>query len=222
MPRQPRLVVAGRPHLVVQRGSRDQTVFFDAEDYAAYRASLAKHCAAAGCAVWGYCLMPTHVHLILVPKHVDGLRAALAQTHRAHSQRVNRRQGWRGHLWQERFHSFVMDEPHLLVAARYVERFPVRAGLVRSARDWRWSSARAHLAGADDELVKVRPLLALVADWRAHLGKDVEDSALELLRRHTVSERPLGSTAFLDRLEKKTGLRLRPAKRGRKPGPVTR
>lgn len=221
MPRQPRLVVAGRPHLVVQRGSRDQTVFFDAEDYAAYCAALAKHCAGARCAVWAYCLMPSHVHLILVPKHVDSLRAALSQTHRAHSQRVNRRQGWRGHLWQERFHSFVMDEPHLMAAARYVERYPVRAGLARRARDWRWSSARAHLAGNDDELVRVAPLLALVPDWRAHLAKDVEAPMLELLRRHTASERPLGAAAFLDRLEAKAGRRLRPAKRGRKPGAAT-
>ncbi len=127
----------------------------------AYRALLAEHCAADGVACWAYCLMPNHVHLILVPRDEDGLRAALGETHRRYTRHVNLREGWRGHLWQERFHSFPMDRGWLLAAARYVELNPVRARLVKRARDWPWSSARAHLAGRDDALVGTAPLLAL-------------------------------------------------------------
>src|SRR5882672_11052106 len=103
--------------------------------------------------------MPNHVHLILLPGDDDGLRAALGEAHRRYTRRVNMREGWRGYLWQGRFASVPMDEAYLLAAARYVELNPVRAKLARRARDWRWSSARAHLDGLDDDLVRVHPLL---------------------------------------------------------------
>ena len=61
--------------------------------------------------------MPDHVHLIVVPQSAESLRRAIGEVHR----RINFREGWRGHLWQGRFASFVMDEDHLLTAARYVE-----------------------------------------------------------------------------------------------------
>lgn len=81
----------------------------------------------------------------MVPRSEDGLRRAIGEAHRRYTRRVNFREGWRGHLWQGRFASFVMDEPYLLAAARYIELNPVRAGLVTAPSDDRWSSARAHL-----------------------------------------------------------------------------
>jgi putative transposase len=217
MPRQARLVVPGQPHHVVQRGARAQTVFFDADDYSAYLEHLGARSRDTGCAVWGYCLMPNHVHLIVVPPAEDSLRAMLAPVHRAHGLRINRRKGWHGHLWQERFHSFAMDESHLVSAARYIERNPVRAGLVRQPQGWRWSSARAHLEGEDDGVVSVAPLLDLVPDWATYLDGEDDEAELMRLRGHVNSGRPLGSDPFLDRLEAASGRRLRPAKRGRKP-----
>jgi putative transposase len=217
MARFARVVVPGVPHHVTQRGNRRLETFFDDGDYRAYIDLLAEYCAAAEVAVWAYCLMPNHVHLILVPQDADGLRKALGEAHRRYTRRVNFREGWRGHLWQERFHSFAMDEGHMLAAARYVELNPVRAGLARQARDWRWSSARAHLAGRDDGLVTVAPLLELVPDWRGFLAGGLEEDALEVLRRHARTGRPLGAPAFLERLEARLGRALRPGKRGRKP-----
>ncbi len=217
MARLARVVAPGLPHHVTQRGNRRQTVFFSDADYAAYRTLMAEHCAAAGVAVWGYCLMPNHVHLILVPPEEDALRRALGEAHRRYTRLVNLREDWRGYLWQGRFSSFVMDEPHLLAAARYVELNPVRAGLVRRARDWPWSSARAHLAGQDDALVATRPLLALAPDWRAFLAEGPGEDQIEALRRHARTGRPLGSEHFVDHLEVKLDRRLKPAKRGRKP-----
>ncbi|MDH3597367.1 MAG: transposase [Rhodospirillales bacterium] len=217
MARFARVVVPGVPHHVTQRGNRRLETFFNDGDCRAYLDLLAEHCAAAEVAVWAYCLMPNHVHLILVPRDADGLRRALGEAHRRYTRRVNFREGWRGHLWQERFHSFAMDEAHLLAAARYVELNPVRAKLKRRARDWRWSSARAHLAGKDDALVAVAPLLELVPDWRAFLAGGLEEEALEALRRHTRTGRPLGSPAFLEALEARLGRRLRPGKPGPRP-----
>jgi len=112
-----------------------------------------------------------------------------------------------------------MDEPHLLAAARYVELNPVRAGLVARPEDWRWSSTAAHLAGKDDALVRVQPMLDLVttrvADWRAYLDLETPDETIERLRLHERTGRPLGDEAFVDRLERLVGHRLRPGTPGR-------
>ena len=122
---------------MTQRGNRGQQVFFEDADYRVYLALLAEHAAAARAAVWAYCLMPNHVHLILVPRDADGLRATLGEAHRRYTRYVHDREGWHGYLWQGRFASFPIDEPYLLACARYVELNPVRAKLARTPRAWR-------------------------------------------------------------------------------------
>ena len=217
MARLARIVVPGIAHHVTQRGNRCLPTFFCDDDYLAYLALLAEHAQAARVAVWAYCLMPNHVHLILVPSTEDGLRAALGETHRRYTRRVNLREGWRGHLWQERFASFPLDDAHLWGAVRYIERNPVRAKLVAQPADWRWSSARAHLAGEDDGLVTVAPLREQFGDWSTYLAGS-EEAEAEPLRQHGRTGRPLGHAAFLARPEELAGKRL--AKR--RPGPVAR
>jgi putative transposase len=215
MARLARVVAAGLPHHVTQRGNRRQPVFLRDEDYATYRALLAEQCRDAGVAVWAYCLMPNHVHLILVPKDSDGLRAALGEAHRRYTRHINSREDWRGYLWQGRFASFPMDEPYLLACARYVELNPVRARLAARARDWRWSSARAHLAGRDDGLVTTKPLLELAGDWADFLDEGLSAADHAAIRAGERTGRPLGAARFVARLERRLG---RPLARG-KPGP---
>jgi putative transposase len=215
MARLARVVAAGLAHHVTQRGNRRQPVFFGEADYLAYRGLLAESCRAAGVAVWAYCLMPNHVHLVLVPDDSAGLAAALSDAHRRYSRHVNFREGWRGYLWQGRFASCPMDEPHLLAGARYVELNPVRARLVARPQDWRWSSAAAHLAGRDDGLVQVRPLCDAIGDWAAFLAGGLSDAERERIRAGERTGRPLGSDGFVAELERRLG---RPLAR-RKPGP---
>ena len=217
MARLARIVAPGLPHHVTQRGNRGLETFFSEADYQAYLGLLAESCAQAETEVWAYCLMPNHVHLILVPSHPDGLRAALGEAHRRYTRRINQRQDWRGHLWQERYHSFPLDEPHLAAAVRYVERNPVRAGLARRPEDWAWSSARAHLDGRDDALVRVAPLLERFPDWRDYLSDDVDAAALKTLRQHGRSGRPLGSERFVAKLETELGRHIGAGRRGRPP-----
>jgi putative transposase len=217
MPRLARIVVPGVPHHVTQRGNRRQAVFFGDADYRAYLALLAEHTRKAGVAVWAWCLMPNHVHLMLVPPSPDALRAALSEAHRRYSRLVNFREGWRGYLWQGRFASCPMDDAHTLAAARYIELNPVRARLVRRPEEWRWSSARAHLTGRSDGLTLVDALGIATAQWRAFLGASLSDDALETIRRGERTGRPLGDDTFVRRLEKLTGRRLAPRKPGRKP-----
>jgi len=211
----------GVAHHVTQRGNRRQRVFFSDADYAFYRALLAEGCRKAGVAVWGYCLMPNHVHLILTPSSRDGLRAALGETHRRYTRAVNLREGWRGYLWQGRFASVAMDDDHLLAAARYVELNPVRARLAERPQDWPWSSARAHLTGRDDALVSVEPMLSRVPDWPALLGRGLAEDEHAALQRGERTGRPLGSEAFVAALERDLDRPLARRKPGRKPADAT-
>jgi putative transposase len=159
--------------------------------------------------------MPNHVHLIAVPKKAEALGRAIGEAHQRYTRHVNAIKDWQGHLWQDRFASFAMDESHLLMAARYIERNPVRAGLVRTPAKYAWSSVHAHLAGKDDGLVSVKPLLELVADWPAFLRAGDDDNDLQTLSRHERTGRPAGDGKFIARLEK----RLQRVLKKQKPGP---
>lgn len=218
MARIARVVVPGIPHHITQRGNRRQETFFCAEDYQAYLALLGEWCQHWKVEVWAYCLMPNHVHVIAVPTSEDALRRAIGEAHRRYTRRVNFREGWRGHLWQGRFGSCPVDEPYLLAAARYIEQNPVRAGLAATPWDYPWSSAAAHVAGSNDQLVSVAPLLALVGDWRGFLATGATEDEVQELRRHERSGRPLGREPFVRAVERKLGRTLRRGKPGPKRG----
>ena len=219
MPRLARVVVPGLPHHITQRGNRRQPTFFCDEDYQCYLDLMAQSCSVHQVEIWAYCLMPNHVHLIAVPQSVDGLRRAIGEAHRRYTRMVNFRERWRGHLWQGRFASFVLDEPYLLTAARYVELNPVRAGLASAPSRYRWSSAAAHLRGKDDALVRVAPLLKLRTPWRGFLARVIREQDIKLLRAHEHTGRPLGNEEFLATLEQDLGRILRRQRPGPKPRP---
>ena len=122
---------------------RRQPTFFRPEDYQAYLDLMAAACIEHGLEVWAWCLMPNHVHLVVVPDAPESLAVGIGRAHWRYTRAINFRENWRGYLWQGRFSSCPMDGPHTLAAARYVERNPVRAGLVAQAWDWPWSSAAA-------------------------------------------------------------------------------
>ena len=220
MSRMARVVVPGVPHHVTQRGNRRMQTFFGEEDYRAYLSLVGQWCFREGVAIWGYCLMPNHVHLIAVPRSSEGLGRALGEAHRRYTRRVNFRQQWRGYLWQGRFGSVAMDEGHLLAAARYVEMNPVRAGLAGRPEDWPWSSAAAHVSGKADVLAEPSWLAERTAGWVCSWGEylmenDGRDVAAAM-RRHESTGRPLGDVEFLKKIGRVLGRDLLP----RKPGPV--
>ncbi len=221
MARLPRLVVPGYPHPVTQRGNRRAQTFIEDGDYALYESLLAEAARKAEAEIWCYCLMPNHVHIIIVPSDKDGLRRTFADAHRRYTGYINARMRVTGHLWQGRFGSVVMDEEHLACAVRYVSLNPVRAGLAERAQDWRWSSVSHHLSGRDSKLVKVAPVLERYGDFAAFLDQQ-EDSAeaYKALRHSETTGRPLGSGGWIEKLSVLTGRQLKPQKRGPK-GKIT-
>ena len=215
MPRIARVIAPGLPHHITQRGARRLPTFFCEDDYQLYINILSKWCTNWNVDIWAYCFMPNHIHIIAVPYSEESLARAIGETHRRYTLLINEREGWKGHLWQERFSSFIMDERHLYFGVRYVELNPVRANLVKCPWEYPWSSANAHLAGKDNCLVKVQPLLDMYGDWKKLLEEGLSTQQIEQFRKHMRTGRPLGSEEFMADLEELLGRELRP----RKPGP---
>jgi len=92
-------------HHVTQRGNPRQETFFGEEDYQHYLELMAQFCRAEQVAIWGYCLIPNHVHVIVIPQSAESLRRAIGEPHRRYTRWINFREGWRGHPWQGRFAS---------------------------------------------------------------------------------------------------------------------
>jgi putative transposase len=217
MARIARVVVPKLPHHIVQRGNRRQKVFFTETDYDAYLSLAAEWCREFKVEIWAYCLMPNHVHLIAVPAHADSLARAIGEVHRRYTRMINFREKWRGFLWQGRFASYPMEERYLYAAARYIEMNPVHAGLAQNPEDYPWSSARAHLSGQDDKLIKAQSLLGMVEDWNLYLHEKEDATDLDLIRKHERTGRPLGGKKFIRRIESKLGRILRLSQPGPKP-----
>ncbi|MCX6564002.1 MAG: transposase [Candidatus Aminicenantes bacterium] len=218
MARIARVVVPNVPYHILNRGNHRQEVFILESDKLLYLKLLGENGKEFEISFLAYCLMDNHLHLVAIPKTKDSFAKGFGETNRKYSSIINIRESWTGQMWQGRFKSFPMDESYLFEAVRYTERNPVRAGLVKKASDFLWSSAAAHITGAGN------PLLALcdpskyisVDDWVSYLDEDNNEDSVAKIRKHTRSGRPLGSESFVVQMEALTGRKLTAAAPGRR------
>ncbi|MFM2126412.1 MAG: hypothetical protein RL328_2863 [Acidobacteriota bacterium] len=219
MSRIARIVLPGIPGHVTQRGNGRQRVFFDDGDRQLYVDLLREHAGRAGFRVWAYCLMPNHVHLVGLPERERSLADGLGRTHANYARHFNLRTRGCGHVWQARFFSCPLDARHLWRAMAYVERNPVRAGMVERAEQYRWSSAGAHVTGVDrDGLLELEEWWRDYGPerWRVVLETSVGEEALaRRVQEASLRGRALGSEEFVRELEDRAGRRLRPLAVGR-------
>jgi putative transposase len=194
-------------------------VFFSDADHQVYLSWLLVYAAKYEVDVLAYCLMPNHVHLVLVPALKSSLHLSLRCLHLRYAQRVNRAHEWKGHLWQGRYFASVLDESYFWAAMRYVELNPVRAGMVELAENYPWSSARAHCGLRTDPVLSSSPdwqrKIARIIDWSSWLAEGCGRSELETLRQNAPKGLPCGSTSFVDALEASSNKRLRLRAKGR-------
>ncbi|MCP3928022.1 MAG: transposase [Bacteroidetes bacterium] len=217
MARLARVILPGYPHHITQRGNRRQDVFFKEDDYLLYLDLLKEWCKKERVDIWSYCLMTNHVHLVVTPGNESNLSKAIAEIHRRYTRAINFRENWRGFLWQGRFASFPMDESYLLKAAAYVELNPVKAKMVSSPEDYRWSSVHAHLKGEDPlGIVNVSQYADIFGDWDEYLKQAmfVEQTCFT---KHSRTGRPLGDDNFIDKAEMILNRDLKKQKPGPKP-----
>ena len=198
MARIARVVIPGYPHHIIQRGNRRQDVFFSDKDKQAYLDLLELHAKPSGLEFWAYCLMDNHVHLVAVPDREESLALGIGEAHRRYTRMIHFREGWRGYLWEGRFKSYPLSEAHLYATMRYIERNPVRAGLVKKAEEYRWSSAKAHVHKKKDKILSDNFVLSEIRDWREYLADEDKAKDINLFKKHMNTGRPLGDDKFIE------------------------
>lgn len=217
MPRIARIIAAGYPHHITQRGNNRATVFFDDEDRQTYLKLLAAYTQKYNVQIWAYCLMGNHIHLLAVPETETSLSRGIGLTNQMYTQYINRKLQQTGRIWQNRFFSCVVgSEQYLWAVARYIERNPLQAGLAATAEAYPWSSAKAHIAGTADPLLHghswFSPQEQPAYSEFASMADEQIDNAI---RKATRTGRPFGSESFIDRLELQLNQSLKPGKPGR-------
>ncbi|MBS1258157.1 MAG: hypothetical protein MAG551_01210 [Candidatus Scalindua arabica] len=218
MSRTARIVVPDLPYHITQRGNYQQEIFQDNEDRLNYLSWINEYSKKYKLSIFAYCLMDNHVHFIVIPQKEDSLAKVFSISHMRYSQYFNKKKNASGHLWQGRFYSCVLDEGYLLTALRYVERNPVRAGIVRKPWRWKWSSAREHV-GRRNGIIDLEKITALIdttaEEWKEYIDLDENEEEVEDIRKHTLLGRPLGTKDFISKLAKRIGMVLSVLPRGR-------
>jgi len=217
MPRIGRVVAAGYPHHVIQRGNNREHVFFDEKDRKQYLSLLKKYSVKWQSPIMAYCLMSNHVHLLTKPESNESLYKMMQGITLCYTQYINRSYQRTGRLWESRYHSCIVDqEKYLWAVARYIEQNPVRAGMVKKAEDYPYSSARAHVNGIKNAILGEE----LFSDDRRPdyihlLRSDIPRTEIEHLRYATKTGRPFAKEEFVAFMEKKLERRFSQRPRGR-------
>jgi putative transposase len=220
MPRTARACAAGYTYHVLDHGNARNTVFHKTADYDAFLEMMAEASLRTPMRTLAYCLMPNHFHFSLWP-HEDGdlsrWRHWLLTTH---VRRYLRHYHSSGHVWQGRFKAFTIEEDeHLLTVLRYIERNPLRAGLVNRAEAWSWSSLR-WLASPDQAPVRLEAGTVLQGTaWVEGVNAAMTEAEVEVerVRESVRRDRPFGSAGWTTATARTLGLESSLRPRGRPP-----
>jgi len=217
MPRIARIVGVGYPHHLVQRGNNRENVFLDRTDYQKYLFFLTKYSREKEISVLAYCLMENHVHLLVIPQEEEALAKMMQGVTLCYTQYFNRKEGRTGRLWECRYQSTVIDgERYLWAVSKYIESNPVRVGIVKRPEDYSYSSAKAHILGRQDPLLKESLFDKDEINQYRKLMKSEEDKkVLEEIRNQTRLGKPLGDEGFLESLSERLGYGLSFRPKGR-------
>ena len=224
MPRRARIRFAGIPQHVIQRGNNRAACFFADEDNRTYLDSLQQGAKRYGCDIHAYVLMTNHVHLLATPADDESLTGMMRYLGSCYVQYVNYTYKRSGTLWEGRYKSSLIDsERYLLTCYRYIELNPVRAGMVKGAGDYKWSSYSAHALGQTNELIQDHSCyLALGtteearrAAYQALFRHQVDEETLTGIREAVNRGTALGSERFKDEIEAALARSVRPGTVGR-------
>jgi putative transposase len=224
MPRQPRPVADGLLYHALNRGNNRAAVFHTPNDYDTFVRALAQTQQRYPFALYGYCLMTNHFHLLLAPLPGQSISRILQSLTVAHTWHYHRSHQTLGHVWQGRFKSpVVQDDDHALVVLRYIEANPLRARMVADLAEYRWSSYGVHGLGRADALVSPLPgwdvlgrdESARQAYWRGLVHTPLTVGELGEVRRSVVSGRPYGGAGWASTMASSLGLALAQRPRGR-------
>lgn len=224
MPRKSRFYLPDVPCHVVQRGNNKEAIFFEENDYISYLAWLKESLERYGCRLHAYVLMTNHVHLLLTPESKESLSRMMQYTGRRYVPYINHQYQRSGTLWEGRYKSsLVQDEVYLLSCMRHIELNPVRANMVKSANEYRWSSYHFNALGQEDELITEQSVyLSLGTDkqmrnnaYKKLFKTHLSDEETNEIRAAWQTGTPLVTEQFKQQIERALGARIGYAKRGR-------
>lgn len=224
MARLPRLTLPGYPHHVIQRGNNGQPVFLAAADYSAMLALIEENAQKFGVALHAYVLMENRFDLLATPTSDGGLPQMMQAIGRRYVRYFNDSHGRSGTLWDGRYRSTVLQaESCLLACMAYMDLDPVRAGVVKEARDYPWSSHRHYVGVRVDKLLTPHPLFwelgntpfAREAAYAELVRGGISPTQQDMLTRSSLGGWALGSDEFVADLQKRTDRRVSKAQPGR-------
>jgi putative transposase len=198
---------------VLNRVNARMTLFEDDGDYLAFQRVLAQACDRVRMRLLAYCVMPNHWHLVVWPRGDGDLSRFMNWLTLTHTQRWHRHRNsaGHGHVYQGRFKSFPIEtSEYLLTVCRYVERNPVRAGLVTRAEQWQWSSAASSNGAVLHQWPIPRP-----PTWLEWVNADEQHAQVEALRRSVVKGQPFGSETWTKQMVTRWNLGMTLRERGR-------
>lgn len=218
MARQARIVVKDTLHHITQRGNRGDFIFLKKEDYSVYLDILQEQCTRFNVQIFGYCLIPNQVHLLVKSSQEELMARAIGEAHRRYTNHINARENWQGHLFQNRFFSYACDGQYGLRAIRFIETLPVTLKLTPQPEKYLWSSAKARIKVTPQaSFVKQYETFQSIENWQDFLSRPMDNNEMNQIQIHLQTGRPRGSNLFLDSIEAKIGHSVRQQKRGRKP-----
>ena len=224
MPRPQRLNLPGVPQHVIQRGNNRQACFFADCDYRLYLDLLGEACHTHRCEFHAYVLMTNHVHLLMTPHTPEGVSLVMRDLGRDYVRTVNKRCGRTGTMWEGRFKSSLVDnEAYCLCCYRYIELNPVRARMVASPGDYRWSSFRSNALGKPDPILSPHEVWMALGDnavsrrrsYRNLFEQPLNSARIEEIRYAIRKGLPAGSSQFKEQIESLLSVELGDGKRGR-------
>ncbi len=221
MPRTARVAFPSLVYHIISRGNNREWVFNEGEDFEKYLGICRRYKEKFGFKLYHWVLMSNHIHLIMETTGESSLSKIMQGINLAYTIWFNRKNGKVGHLWQDRFKSAVVErDSYLLECGRYVERNPLRAGMVKDLKDYPWSSYRVYAYGKADGLTHRHEIYDAMgkehgARQRAYReyvcsSRDREEQEI----REKMTRGVIGAEIYQDGIEKRVMEARRP-KRGR-------
>jgi putative transposase len=226
MPRKPRFHLPGVPVHLTQRGNNRAACFHSSTDYHAYQQYLGEASRRYGVAVHAWVFMTNHVHLLATPAGTDGLPRMMQWLGARYVRDINQTYRRTGSLWEGRYKACLVDtERYFLTCMRYIELNPVRAAMVVSPEEYRWSSYRCNALGHGDGITRAHPIYSALGKdreqrqcaYKALFNGYVDAELFEEVRIATHSGTPLGGKDFREQVEATLGKRVGRRGRGRPP-----
>ncbi len=224
MPRKPRFYLKGVPCHIVQRGNNREPIYFEKEDYLSYLEWLEEALIRYECEIHAYVLMTNHVHLLITPNTKKGISQTMQYVGRHYVPYINHMYGRSGTLWEGRYKaSLIESESYLLTCMRYIELNPVRANMVKSPGQYKWSSYQSNATQKEDPLLTQHPkykALGRTKQQRKHAYRElfrhhIDDKDLHNIRECWQSGTPLGNDRFRAKIEQRLKTKVGQTQRGR-------